>query len=392
MRLLLSAALALVLAACAGAPKPAQPEQADPAAAWPPAVGAVTLERASVAPSTVLDVIIEVFDTGLADAAARPGDEPVFAAVRKAEAFYMPGRLRGVLVESGHWGAVRVAPRPSETAALFVSGRIVHSDGVDLVLALRAVDASGAVWLDRQYHDRAAVADYPVDAGADPFGDLYRRVANDLAAAKRARAVAELPAIALLRYADALAPGVFGDYLASGEDGRRVLRRAPAADDPMLARVRRLRNQEYLFIDAADEQYGDLVDRFAPTYHLWRQYAHELARYETDYLARAGEREINARRGTYAAMQQTYSRFRRVKIHEQDLEELAEGFDNEVTETVIDVDDRVGSMGLLVDGGLRDLAAPNSLDDLVFGDRCVASGLIHDRADLGCGGGGLIVG
>jgi len=332
---------ALLLAACAGAPEPVTPEQADGRAAWPPAVGAVTLARAAAPPAPALDVIIEVFDTGLAQAAARPGSEPVFAAVRKAEAFYMPLKLRETLVESGHWGVVRVAPRPSESAALAISGEIVHSDGVDLVLAVRAVDARGAVWLEREYHDRAAAADYPVEPGEEPFGDLYRQVANDLAEAQRARSVSALPAVALLRYARVLAPEVFADYLAIGEDGRLELRRVPAAGDPMLERVQRLRNQEYLFIDAADEQYGDLVDRFAPTYHLWRQYAHELALYETDYLARAGEREINARRGTYAAMQQTYGRFRRVKIHEQDLEELAEGFDNEVTETVIDVDDRV---------------------------------------------------
>ncbi|KGE04295.1 hypothetical protein [Pseudohaliea rubra] len=330
------------LAGCAtGTGAPSVSEAAEPTPAWPPAPGAVTLDRAGTPPAPALDVIIEVFDTGLAEAAAGPGEEPVFAAVRKAEAFYMPLALRQALVESGHWGAVRVAPRASDTAALSLSGRIVHSDGVDLVLALRAVDATGSVWLEREYHDRAAEEDYPVAAGKDPFGDLYRQVANDLAAAQRARAVAELPAVALLRYAGTLAPGVFGDYLSIAADGQRELRRAPAEGDPMLARVRRLRNQEYLFIDAADEQYGDLVERFAPTYHLWRQYAHELARYETDYLARVGEREINARRGTYAAMQQTYGRFRRVKIHEQDLEELAEGFDNEVTETVIDVDDRV---------------------------------------------------
>ncbi|MEQ8263484.1 hypothetical protein [Pseudohaliea sp.] len=341
LRLAVLGLAGLVLAACAGAPERAKPAQADPADAWPPAVGAVTLERSGTPPATALDVIIEVFDTGLAEAAATPGDEPVFAAVRKAEAFYMPLRLREALVESGRWGVVRVAPRSSATAALSLSGRIVHSDGVDLVLAVRAVDARGEVWLDREYRDIAAASDYPVAPGTDPFGDLYRRVANDLAEAQRARSVTRLPTVALLRYAEALAPGVFADYLATGDDGRRELRRAPAPGDPMLARVQRLRNQEYLFIDAADEQYADLVERFAPTYHLWRQYAHELARYETDYLARAGEREINARRGTYAAMQQTYGRFRRVKMHEQDLEELAEGFDNEVTETVIDVDDRV---------------------------------------------------
>ncbi|HBO14079.1 MAG TPA: hypothetical protein DD491_14920, partial [Halieaceae bacterium] len=77
MRPLLRAAVlciaGLVLAACAGAPDPAKPAQADPADAWPPAVGSVTLERADAPPATALDVIIEVFDTGLAEAAATPG-------------------------------------------------------------------------------------------------------------------------------------------------------------------------------------------------------------------------------------------------------------------------------------------------------------------------------
>lgn len=339
MRLPLSLLLAVALAACAGTGPPPEPEQPPPDADWPAPLGSVALERAQGPPEPLLDVTIEIFDTGL-DAPAT-GTESVFPEVRKAEAFYMPVQLRRTLVDSGFWGTVRVVPRHSETAALAVSGRIVHADGRDLVLHIRAEDASGRSWLDRRYRDRARAEDYPVAAGEDPFDDLYRRVANDLAASRREQARAELSKLALLRFATVLAPGLFADYLRVDESGTLTLARLPAADDPMLARVRRLRRQEYLFIDAADEQYAALVDRFAPTYHLWRQYARELALYERQYLARAADRESDARRGSYAAMQQTYGRFRRVKIHEQDLQELAAGFDNEVTETVLDVDDRV---------------------------------------------------
>lgn len=343
MRLIASLALLLALQACAGR-EPAPAADATPAAdagrGWPASVDAVILERAPAAPAPLLDVTIEVFDTGLSGTTGA-GDKPVFPEVRKAEAFYVPVQLRRAMAASGFWGAVRVAPRPSETAALAVRGKILHADGRDLVLAVHAEDAAGRVWLDRRYRDHARADDYPVAAGEEPFADIYRRIANDLAAARRRQPTDTLPELALLRFAALLAPDPFADYLQQREDGRLALRRLPAGGDPMLARIRRLRRQEYLFLDAADERYGDLVARFAPTYHLWRQYARELALYEEDYLARASARGSDARRGTYAAMQQTYSRFRRVKIQEQDLQELAAGFDNEVTETVLDVDDSV---------------------------------------------------
>ena len=50
-----------------------------------------------------------------------------------------------------------------------------------------------------------------------------------------------------------------------------------------LARVIRIRNQEYLFIDTVDEQYARLSDEMAPTYNLWRQYGAEQAIYQGEY-------------------------------------------------------------------------------------------------------------
>ena len=109
----------------------------------------------------------------------------------------------------------------------------------------------------------------------------------------------------------------------------------------MMARVERIRDQEYQFIDHIDEQYADLREEMRPTYDLWRQYGREQALYREEYKERVAERDRQGRRGSFAAMSQAYSHYRSSKIQEQDLRELAGGFDNEISPTVMEVNDRV---------------------------------------------------
>lgn len=339
-RLALSLIL-LWLAGCAASPAepPAQPV-AD--SAWPQPVGEVALRVEDEAPVPLLDVGLVIFETGLPESPVAA--DGVFPGIRRHETRLLPVRLRQALEASGAWGAVRVQPEAQASAHLQIRGRILHSDGERLVLALRAEDARGRVWLDATYHDISTAGDYPVAPGRDPFADLYRAVANDLLAAREAQppaALAQLPQVATLRYATSLLPRAFDDFLARGPAGEWQLRRLPAAEDPMLARVETIREREYLFVDTVDEQYRELAEALQPAYDLWRQFTREQARYRADYRARLPERERAGPPGSYAAMEQAYNAFRWSRIQEQDLEELARGFVNEVRPTVLSVDGRV---------------------------------------------------
>lgn len=333
--------LLLLLAGCASAPAP-QTSQPLPSAvqAWPPSVGQVMLETVSQPPEPALDLALVSFDPGIPEQTAGLSRQGIFPDIRKAEARYLAVRLRQVLQASNAWGAVRVLPEPQPAAVLQLSGKILHSDGRFLVLQIRAEDASGRIWLDRVYADEARGADYPVLDGTDPFIDLHRQVANDLLATYRSLPAAEvqqLPRIALLRQAAALAPESFAGFVAEDETGRYRLLRLPAANDPMLARVELIRGQEFRFIDTVDEQYVDLYQTMQPTYNLWRQYGREQALYREDYQRRLAQRDRAGARGTYAAMEQTYNAFKWSKIQQQDLEDLARGFNNEVLPTVLEV-------------------------------------------------------
>ncbi|WP_116363958.1 hypothetical protein [Parahaliea mediterranea] len=352
MRAALTAVLALapallLLAACGGTATRPSPQYAPPvqAAEWPAPVGSVVLRRqAPMDDAAALDIGLAVFDPGLAEDVTSHGTRGIFPEIRRAEVRYLPVLLRQALVDAGAWGVVRVLPEADDSAELQISATILHSDGLRLALAVNARDATGRVWLQRVYTDVTGPGDYPVPAGADPFADLYRQIANDLLAVRQGLSSAEVRAIAQvgeLRYAQSLAPDAFAGYLVADEAGHLRVQRLPAEGDPMMARVQRLRDQEHRFIDTVDEQYVDLVDDMRPTYDLWRQYGREQAEYMQGYQQRLQDRDSAGRRGSFAAMQQTYNTFRWSKVQQQDLRELAQGFDNEVSPTVLDVSGRV---------------------------------------------------
>jgi hypothetical protein len=356
----LSLLLFLFLGACGSSgQKPVDPAQ-QAAFAWPAPVGVVTLNKGrNVVDSARLDLGIIVFDPGIPKDASTHSKLGIFPKIREVEAQYLPVVLRDALVASDNWGVVRVVPEDDETLELRVTGKIIHSDGEDLVIYIRAIDAAGEVWLDKNYHDRTNASDFPVLASGapahvndDPFADLYQQISNDLAQAKAQFTSAQLANtrnIALLRYATSLSPEAFSDFLSRGPEGKYVVQRLPAGDDPMMTRVQRIRNQEYLFIDTVDEQYLGLYETMAPTYYLWRQYGRERAIFKEEYEQRATDRDSYGRRGSYVAMERTYNTFKNSKIQDQDLQELAGGFNNEVAPTVMEVSGRV----FRLNGGLN---------------------------------------
>ena len=322
------------------------PEQ--PAATTPPRPDA--LETAVIvrteAPSeqAALSVGLVEFDPGIPENSASHIKLGVFPRIRRAEARYLPYALRETLVNSNHWGPVRVLPETDSGSELLVHGRIVQSDGVTLRVHITASDATGRNWLDREYGESTEESDYASGAGrARPFQDLYNQVANDLYRVLQSlddRALAEIRQVAELRYAVDLAPDAFRGYVGTDDDGRYVVQRLPARGDPMLNRIERVKQQEYIFIDTVDEQYSLLYSDMTPTYDLWRQFNREQALYREQREERLAGREAEPK-GSYSRMKQTYNAFKWSKIQEQELRELALGFHNEVAPTSMEIQGRV---------------------------------------------------
>jgi hypothetical protein len=303
----------------------------------------VDLMRADTVENPALNVSVIVFDKGLAS--DRQGIEKVFAPLRTAEADYLPFALRETLVESGHFGAVRVVPEVDPTAEVLVTAEILLSNGVELKLRVQASDSTGRIWLDKEYYDRSSDHGYEFDETSlvEPFQVLFNKISNDMVEVRRGLSEYELARIldtSMLRYAVALSPPAFGSYLVFGDDGRIQMAGLPARDDAMYVRVKKIRDSEYVFIDAVDEQFENLFKKMRLTYAYWRRYSHELIEY-SEKIEQSGSGGRRSRGGSLAAMEDVYKSYQESKMNEDSLREMAASFDNEISPTVTELEGKV---------------------------------------------------
>ena len=339
-RLGLSARLAavaslLTLAACQTPPVNPNPVPADEGVARTTVLSQSNVERSG---RSLLDVSIVLFKhetDALTESETR---------LHNAERHYFPLLFKEVLDQYGYWGAVRVLPEADVGSELECEGRILNSHASELRLSLICRDATGAVWLDKTAFQRTGEKDYLDEQMAvqDPFRPLFYDLANELAAAldNRFADSAELiRATALMRYGIALAPDTFSAFVRPVDD-RFELVGLPAKGDPMRERITRIRESEYLFVDAVDEAYNEVLINMVGPYRIWRQYQYEFETYNQLLGAddRVGRQQLAF---DYDALLGAYRRYQDYRRNQDELEEMADSLNRSLAPTLAEVEGRV---------------------------------------------------
>ncbi len=314
----------------------------------------------------VLDVGVAIFDPGIDDL---QDDEQVYPEIRRAEATFIARELAEVLEGVGAWGAVRVVPDESQFTDLLVTGRVVHSDGERLALAVKVTDATGEIWVDKTYEGTTSRYAYDQRATSqqDPFLLVYRLIANDMLQqfnSSSSKQRVTIRQVAELRFARAFAADAFTDYLQE-EDGQYRLKRLPAESDPMLERVRNLRLRNYVFVDTLQGHYDGFSEEMYTPYQEWRKLSYEEVIAQRELQQEANARLIAGAAAVVAgiAAQGSSSSYARTagavgiagggyllksglekraesSIHSLAIEELGQSLQAEITPRVIELEDR----------------------------------------------------
>jgi len=242
-----------------------------------------TLEVATlnVAESLLLDVGIVNFDTGISDK-NDPVKTGVYPEVRMAEARYIPYHLKTTMQGTGYWGAVRVIPSRYVFTDVTVSGEIEKSDGEFVELRIRVEDSLGRQWYERDYSMQTGIISYAEyrDRTQDPYQKVMNDVANDLhtyAASLDPQEIRRMRQVSELRFFGDMVPGAFDEYLATDDKGMVSVVRLPAENDPMVDRLRQVRERDRLVIDTLNEHYANFYYGIALPYEGWRRTSREQA-------------------------------------------------------------------------------------------------------------------
>lgn len=224
----------------------------------------------------LLDVALQVFDPGELpeDPKKRQG---LSQSIRQAEARFLPIHLKYTLQRTGYWGTVRVVPGNEPGAELLISGKIKQSDGESMVVSVEVVDALNRVWFRKTYAETAKEDEHEQiePEKNDTFQDLFNTIGNDLALYRESLTPQEVEKIrnaAALRFAEAMAPDIYGGYLSTSDTGELTIQHLPSRDDPMYERIRTLQTRDDMLVDVINGYYDNYYLELWEPYGRWRKY------------------------------------------------------------------------------------------------------------------------
>ena len=312
----------------------------------------------------LLDVGIRVFDPGLPedeDALVALEEKGIYPEIRRSEARYIPFQLMQTLQSTGFWGAVRVVPA-ANAVDVTVSGTILKSHGKNLEVEIEVVDSRGKRWLKKGYKREARLSAYTKKPGIvehpDPYQYLYNEIANDILEKRRKLDQEDLQEVRLLsqlKFAVDVAPTPFEDYL-KVSNGRYSIRKLPAQNDPMMARVNDIRERDFMFIDTLNEFYANFYLQMDQPYDDWRAYSYDeevqLARMKKEALIKmiagfgAMAAGVATRRGGVTVIggmvaASGMSQKEEAKMNLEEIKQAAASLDAEVAPLLVDVEGEV---------------------------------------------------
>ena len=319
----------------------------------------------------LLDVGVAIFDPGL-DEVDDDDEELVNGQIRVAESRYAPFLLSDTLQRSANWGIVRLMPNNDSPMDVRVTGTILQSDGETMRVRVNVSDSTGRLWYIKEYEEIVSEFSYEPTARQqnDPFQVVYNEIANDMLAYRQSnldnQQIMEIRTVSELLFARRFSPEAFDNYLTVNRDGYYQLQSLPADNDPLLGRIRDIRERDFMFIDTVQDYYNTYTRQMRLPYDSWREQSYhatmelrelEIAarrRFIAGAAAVVGGIAAATNGGNYATqtagavgvgagaylIKSGFDRQAEAQIHVDALQELGQSLENEVAPRVINLDDR----------------------------------------------------
>lgn len=325
----------------------------------------------NVPEALLMDVGVMMFDPGI-DEIRKGEEETVNNEIRVAESRYAPFLLAETLQRSANWGIVRVMPNNSSPMDILLEGTILQSNGEAMTIRVKVSDATGQEWYTEEYEE--VISQFSYDPSerqkSDPFQVIYNNIANDLLAYRQKNIsdqdITTTRIISEMLFAQRFSQDAFDEYLTTDRGGKYQIVSLPADSDPVLDRIRDIRERDFMFIDTVQDYYATYVRQMRLPYDSWREqsYAETVTLRElrdsarrrfitgtavvlgglaaasqgSNYATQTGG-AIGVGAGAYL-IKSGFDKQAEAKIHMEALEELGQSLENEVAPGVFSLDNR----------------------------------------------------
>jgi len=323
------------------------------------------------------DVAISLFDPGISNQDSY-GEDGIWPELRRSEAMYMAVQLRDVLAKTQRYGAVRVTPDNYSSADLYITAKIIKSNGEDVALQVKVSDSTGKTWISKKYSHRVKPIAFnnPRNKDSngklkiDPYKDIYLKISSDIIKYMKRNIKLEkadtINTVTEIRYAQNYSPAAFSDIL-SKRNNLYKLNGKPDKDDPMMKRVQSIKYRDQMFIDNMQTHYDGFSSNMTSSYKVWQEqsFAESKAAREAASaafwqgvagavivaatVAAAGDcdsaacaRNTGAVGGAVAGafFNESFQNSKEAKVHRDALNEIASSLDSTLSPSVIEMEDR----------------------------------------------------
>lgn len=253
--------------------------------------GCATFNAQKVGPTTIMKAQEEIFEEQLLDVGIlvfesdkmtqeQAQKKHTSQEIRKAEQHFMPYHLKNTLQQSSYWGAVRVLPGETESIDVLVKGKMLESNGEQLILQVDVMDATRKKWFSKKYKSEASLAFYSGNRAGekDAYQDIYNIISNDMANFFKKLSPEEIKnirTVSKLKFAQDFAPIVYDGYLTGDEKDLISVNRLPADGDTIMTRLLKIREREYMYVDTLNEYYQEYYANMWSSYENWRKLNYE---------------------------------------------------------------------------------------------------------------------
>ncbi|MFK7863473.1 MAG: hypothetical protein AB8B95_04505 [Pseudohongiellaceae bacterium] len=331
----------------------------------------IVQDSQNISEEMLLDIGVAIFDPGI-DEIKKSEEDTVNPDIRVAESRYAPFLLSETLQRSGNWGIVRVMPNGESPMDVYLNGTILSSDGEQMEIRVEVSDSTGRHWYTKEYQEVVSQFSYEPSERQknDPFQVIYNTIANDLLDYRQRNIeddeITEIRTISEMLFAQRFSPDVFDQYLSTDRNGNLIIVSLPADSDPVLDRVRGIRDRDFMFIDTVQDYYATYVRQMRLPYDSWREQSYEET-IEVRELKNSARRRFIAGTavvlgglaaassgGNYATqtggavgvgagavlIKSGFDKRAEAQIHSDALRELGESLENVVAPRVLDLDNR----------------------------------------------------
>ena len=255
-----------------------------------PEVSQEDLDRTGANISKALDINVVELNPGIFSDPAKNESAGIWPELRRAESRLFADNLKTSFEDTKRFGDVNIVSSDKFLSDVIITGKIVESNGEDLILQISATDSTGQKFINNKQYSHRTNEYFFRDLrnkDKDPFHPVYNSIVLDVMKYLQLQDLDKIQKTTELRFANDLNSDYFADALVKNRRNTYELNFIPDENDATFIKAKNVKIQDNIFKREMQETYDVFLEGLEEGYAQWRKAAFSASKERREAEARA---------------------------------------------------------------------------------------------------------